>query len=81
VNSGKGSQNESTAQTVPSGTGQGGLAQIYRRELSRGELEEVLGVGKTRFFALLKEFHHDPKMFLIEYERSTLELAQKNGWW
>ena len=48
------------------------LLQRYTQgELARAELEEVLGVGKTRFFALLKEYRHDPKSFSIEYERST----------
>jgi transposase len=48
------------------------LLQRYREgELSRTEIEEVMGVGKTRFFALLKEYRHDPQTFSIEYERST----------
>jgi len=48
------------------------LLQRYTEgEISRAEIEEVMGVGKTRFFALLKEYRHDPKTFLIEYKRST----------
>jgi hypothetical protein len=48
------------------------LLQRYREgELSRAEIKEVLGVGKTRFFALLKAYCHDPQTFSIEYERRT----------
>lgn len=47
------------------------LQRYIEGEISRIEIEEVLGVGKTRFFALLKEYRHDPKTFSIEYERST----------
>ena len=39
--------------------------------IGRGELEEVLQISKTRFFALLKEYRHDPEAFSINYERET----------
>jgi hypothetical protein len=39
--------------------------------LSRSEVEEMLAIGKTRFFALLKSYRHDPDMFSIDYQRST----------
>jgi hypothetical protein len=48
------------------------LLQRYTEgELSRAEIEEVLGMGKTRFFGLLKGYRHDPKAFSIEYQRRT----------
>lgn len=48
------------------------LLQRYTEgELSRAEIEEVLGLGKTRFFALLKAYRHDREQFSIAYERST----------
>ena len=48
------------------------LLQRYTEgKLVRAELEEVLGLGKTRFFALLKEYRYDPKTFSIDYERRT----------
>jgi len=47
------------------------LKRYTEGELSRSEIEEVMGVGKTRFFALLKEYCHEPQTFSIEYERST----------
>lgn len=48
------------------------LLQRYTEgELSRSEIEEVLGIGKTRFFALLKAYRHDRERFSIAYERKT----------
>lgn len=48
------------------------LLQRYTEgELSRAEIEEVLAVGKTRFFALLKIYRHSPQTFSIEYKRTT----------
>ena len=39
--------------------------------LSRAEIQEVLEIGKTRFFALLRVFREDPKNFTIAYNRKT----------
>ena len=39
--------------------------------ISRGELEEVLQINKTRFFALLKEYRRDPEAFSTRYEREA----------
>jgi transposase len=39
--------------------------------LSRSEVEEMLGIGKTRFFALLKAYRQAPDAFSITYHRST----------
>ena len=39
--------------------------------LSRPDVEEMLGIGKTRFFALLKTYRQDPDVFSIDYQRST----------
>ena len=37
--------------------------------MSRAEVEEMLNIGKTRFFALLKEYQQNPATFSIAYER------------
>lgn len=37
--------------------------------LSRAEVEELLKIGKTRFFALLKAYRQDPQAFTIAYQR------------
>jgi transposase len=39
--------------------------------LSRPDIEEMLAIGKTRFFALLKSYRQDPEAFSIDYQRST----------
>jgi len=39
--------------------------------LDRSEIEEMLGIGKTRFFALLKEYRQDEETFSVAYQRAT----------
>jgi hypothetical protein len=39
--------------------------------LKRAEVQEMLGIGKTRFFALVKEYRADPEAFSVAYERRT----------
>jgi len=39
--------------------------------LDRTTLEEVLGVGRTRFFALLKQYRLNPEGFSLAYKRET----------
>jgi transposase len=47
---------------------------LYRRYcegmMSRTEIEEILGIGKTRFFALLKAYRQNPEDFSITYIRN-----------
>jgi len=39
--------------------------------ISRSEIENTLGIGKTRFFALLKQFRDHPDFFSIDYQRRS----------
>ena len=39
--------------------------------LGRAEIQEMLDIGKTRFFALLKEYQQDREAFSVAYERRT----------
>jgi hypothetical protein len=39
--------------------------------LDRGGVEELLGIGKTQFFALLKRYRKNPETFSISYQRRT----------
>lgn len=39
--------------------------------IERACIEETLGIGKTRFFALLKEYRQSPKGFSLSYQRVT----------
>lgn len=39
--------------------------------ISRSEIENTVGINKTRFFALLKEYRGHPETFSIEYQRKS----------
>ncbi|MDI7259138.1 MAG: hypothetical protein QME90_04355 [Thermodesulfobacteriota bacterium] len=39
--------------------------------LDRAAVEKILGIGKTRFFALLKQYRHDPSRLCLAYRRET----------
>jgi len=39
--------------------------------ISRSEIENTLGIGKTRFFALLKQYRRHPEIFSIDYQRKN----------
>ena len=48
------------------------LFEAYTKGLMRRMgVQEALGIGKTRFFALLKEFRQDPEGFSVSYHRSS----------
>jgi hypothetical protein len=40
-------------------------------QLHRADLQELLGIGKSRFFVLLKAYRQDPERFSIAYRRSA----------
>jgi len=39
--------------------------------LERPAIEETLGIGKSRFFVLLREYRHNPDGFSLAYDRAT----------
>jgi len=46
------------------------LLEAYQQgHLSREEIEKTLGINKTRFFTLLKNYRTSPETFSINYER------------
>jgi transposase len=48
------------------------LFQGYTQgNLSRADVESMLGIGKTRFFALLKGYRQDRETFSIAYQRTS----------
>ena len=47
------------------------LSGYCRGLLGRAEIQEILDIGKTRFFALLKAYRQDPEAFSVTYERRT----------
>ena len=47
------------------------LSQYCQSLLTSKEVQDYLGIGKTRFFALLKSYRQDPEAFTLTYQRST----------
>jgi len=48
------------------------LMQSYDQgQLNRRELQEMLDIGRSRFFVLLKDYRRDPAEFSIAYQRAT----------
>jgi hypothetical protein len=47
------------------------LTSYEEGHLTREEIERTLGIGKTRFFALLKQMRKKPESFSIEYQRKN----------
>ena len=47
------------------------VERYLRKEIERKYIQEVLCIGKTRFFALIKEYRKDPNKFSIQYTRKT----------
>jgi len=43
----------------------------HRGILDRSAIEEILGISKTRFFALLTQYRRDADKFALAYQRST----------
>jgi len=39
--------------------------------LERPAIEETLGIGKSRFFILMREYRNNPEGFSLAYERAT----------
>ena len=48
------------------------LMQKYlNKEVERKYLQEILGVGKSRFFELVQAYRNNSQLFSVEYKRST----------
>lgn len=46
------------------------MQRYLNGELKRQHIQEVLNIGPTRFFALLKRYRENPTTFTVEYKRS-----------
>jgi len=46
------------------------MTQYLKKKAERKDIQKVLGIKKTRFFALIKQFKDDPENFSISYFRS-----------
>ena len=47
------------------------IERYLRKEIPRDYIQEILGIGKTRFFALVSRFREDPCAFSIQYTRRS----------
>jgi len=47
------------------------MERYLKRKIERKDLEKVLGIKKTRFFALIKRFKDDPENSSVSYFRNT----------
>ena len=47
------------------------VERYLSKEIERKYIQKVLGIGKTRFFALVKQYRKDPNKFSIQYTRNT----------
>ena len=46
------------------------ITRYLKKEVKRKDLQKVLGIKKTRFFALVKRLKDDPENFSVSYSRS-----------
>ncbi len=47
------------------------LQKYINKEIERKYLQEILGIGRSRFFELLQDIRSSPKDFSVEYNRSS----------
>lgn len=47
------------------------LERYLKKEIERKYIEEILGIGRRRFFVLLKHYREDSEAFSVQYQRST----------
>ncbi len=47
------------------------LGQYVEGKLDRSTVEEALGIGRSRFFSLVKQYRNDPDAFSIDYRRES----------
>ncbi len=47
------------------------LEKYLKGEVERKYLQEIIGIGKSRFFALIREYRNNPEKFTIQYKRTS----------
>jgi hypothetical protein len=47
------------------------LERYLNKQIERPYFQQILGIRKTRLFALIKKYHEDPSTFSIQYGRKT----------
>ncbi len=53
------------------------LERYLKKEIKRKYIQEILGIGKTRLFALLKEYQNNPRNFSVAYNRKSASKISK----
>ena len=43
------------------------LERYSKREIERKYIQQILGIGKSRFFMLLNQYKEHPQLFTIQY--------------
>lgn len=46
------------------------LQKYLNKEVERKYIQEILGIGKSRFFEIIQSYRNNPKDFSVEYQRS-----------
>jgi len=46
------------------------IERFLKKEIERKYIQQIIGIGKTRFFALIKKYKKCPDTFSIQYERT-----------
>jgi hypothetical protein len=47
------------------------IERYLKKEIERSYIQEILGIGKARFFELTNEYRRNPDKFSIQYERTN----------
>ena len=47
------------------------IERYLNKEIERKYIQEILGIGKTRLFSLVKRYRKDPRSFTIQYTRKA----------
>jgi hypothetical protein len=47
------------------------IERYLSKEIDRWYIQEVLGIGKMRFFALINAYRNSPHEFSVQYQRKT----------
>ena len=47
------------------------ITHYFKKEIGKKYIQEILGIKKTRFFALVKQLKEDPENFSISYSRKV----------
>ena len=47
------------------------IERYLKKEIERNYVQQILGIGKTRFFAIVKEYRKNPDNFSIQYSRKA----------